>query len=129
MQHEKANEERLERITDQLIDSVFATSDKAILAEFSEYTDADKEGERTRIVMREASRRLENVNQRLWNLGHSVDPNSWKRGSSGYRNTCESCGSFVGFKTDTGEMWGKALDEPCRDRDQFLLPRRAVSQK
>jgi hypothetical protein len=130
MMHEKRQDERLMRITDQLTDSVFETSDEAILAEDSDFgADPNEEAERTRTVLREASRQLEIVNRRLSNLGHTVNPNSWKRGWSGYRSTCESCGLFVTFKLDTGEMQGEALDERCSDRDQFMIRRRAASRK
>lgn len=128
--HKKGQDERLVRITDQLTDSVFATSDEAILAEFSETgADPDEEAERTRTVLREASRQLETVNRRVSNLGHTVNPDGWRREWSGYRNTCESCGSFVSFKIDNGEMRGEALDERCPDRDQFMVRRRAASRK
>lgn len=89
----------------------------------------DEEAERTRTVLRRASRQLETVNRRLSSLGHTVNAKSWKRGWSGYHNACESCGSFVSFKVDTGEMRGEALDERCSDRDQFVIDRRAASRK
>ena len=130
MMHRKGQDERLARITDQLTDSIFETPDEAILAEVSDVgADPDEEAERTRTVLRKASRQLETVNRRLSNHGHMVNPKSWKRGWSGYHSTCESCGSFVSFKVDTGEMRGEALDEQCSDRNQFVIDRRAASRK
>ena len=130
MMHKKGADERLRRITDQLTDSVFEMSDDAIIAEVSAANaDTDEEAERTRTVLRAASRQLEIVNRRLSNLGHIINPNSWKRGWSGYRNTCESCGSFVSFEVSTGEMRGEALNERCSDRDQFVIDRRTASRK
>ena len=128
--HRKGEDERLERMMDQLADSVFDSSDEAILGDISGFSvNPDEEAERTRTVLREASRRLEIVNRRLSNLGHTVNPNSWKRGWSGYRNTCESCGSFVNVKIDTGEMQGEALDERCSDTDLCRTARQAALRK
>lgn len=128
--HRKGHDERLRRITDQVADSVFESSDEEILAELRGFgANPDEEAERTRGVLREASGQLEIVNRRLLNLGHTVNPNGWKRGWSGYRNTCENCGSFVNFKVDTGEMRGEALAERCSDRDQCRTARRAAFRK
>jgi hypothetical protein len=130
MMHRKGQDERLRRIMDQLADSVFEASDEEILAEVRGFSaNPDEEAGRTRTILREASRQLEIVNRRLSHLGHTINPNSWKRGWSGYRNICEVCGSFVSLKIDTGEMQGEALDEQCSDRDQFIIRRRAVSRE
>jgi hypothetical protein len=127
---DKANpDERLERMMNRLADSVLALPDEAILAEVSEAgVDPDEEAERTRIVLREAMQTLENVNSHLSNLGHTVNPNGWYRGRSGYHNACVNCGSFVSFTTATGEMRGEALDAPCLASDQYAIRRQEASR-
>lgn len=130
MMHRKGQDERLRRIMDQLADSVFEASDEEILAEVRGFSaKPDEEAERARTTLREAARQLEILNRRLSNLGHTVNPNSWKRGWSGYRNTCEVCGSFVSLKIHTGEMQGEALGVQCSARDQFGIDRRTASRK
>jgi hypothetical protein len=130
MMHRKGQDERLRRIMDELADSVFEASDEEILADISGFAASpDEEAERTRTVLRKASQRLGIVNRRLSKLGHTLNPNSWKRGWFGYRNTCESCGAFVNFKIDTGEMQGEALNERCSDTDQCRTARRAAFRK
>ena len=102
----------------QLAESVLGLSDEAILAETSEAgADPQQEAERTRSVLRQASKALDNVNKRLSNLGHTINSNDWRPGQWGYHNNCLTCGSSVSFTTATGEMQGEALDGLCpRDR-------------
>jgi hypothetical protein len=119
------NDGSLQKIMNELADSVFSLSDDALLAETG--TDAEREAERTRIVLREAFQKLEHVNRHLSSLGHTINPNAWHRGWSGYRNTCATCGSFVSFKVTTGEMTGDALDARCPERDQYTSRRREAS--
>ena len=114
MADKKNYDERLERLMNQLAESVLGLSDEAILAETNEAgADPEQEAERTRFVLRQASKALDNVNKRLSNLGHTINSNDWRRGQAGYHNVCRTCGSFVSFSTATGEMRGEALDAPC----------------
>ena len=54
--------EKLERIMDQLADSVLELSDEALLAEITESgADPHQEAERTRLVLRQASKILDNA--------------------------------------------------------------------
>jgi hypothetical protein len=124
MTHKNNRDEVLERIADELTDSVLSLSDEAFLVEGS---NAEEEAECTRMVLREAFRKLESVNRRLSNLGHRIDPNEWHRGGASYGNMCVTCGSFVSCNTKTGEMRGDALQAPCRERDQYTIRRRQMS--
>jgi hypothetical protein len=130
MTHRNSHNERVERIANQLADSVFGLSDNEILAEIGDSgANPDQEAERTDMVLRDASEKLENLNRRLADLGHTFNQNSWRRGWSGYRNTCETCGSFVSFEISTGQMRGDALDRLCSERDQFVVRRWEASRK
>ena len=61
--------EKLERIPEQLADSVLELSDEALLAEITESgTDPQQEAERTRWVLRQAAMPEGVENQRLSNL-------------------------------------------------------------
>ena len=86
MADKKNHDERLERLMNQLAESVLGLSDEAILAETSEAgADPEQEAERTRLVLRQASKALDNVNKRLSNLGHTINSNalaSWALGLS-----------------------------------------------
>lgn len=126
---DKNHDERLERLMNQLAESVLGLSDEAILAEASQAgVDPEQEVERTRLVFRQASKTLDNVNKRLSNLGHTMNSNDWWRGHWGYDNTCVTCGLFVSFKTATGEMRGDALDGLCPESDQHSIRRREASR-
>jgi hypothetical protein len=82
MADKRNHDERLERLMNQLADSVLRLSDEAILAETREVgADLEQEAERTRLVLRQASKALDNVNKRLSNLGHAINSNDWRRGS------------------------------------------------
>jgi hypothetical protein len=129
MADKKNHDERLERLMNRLAESVLGLSDEAILAETSEAgADPQREAERTRLVLRQASKVLDNVNKHLSDLGHTVNSNDWYRGHSGYHNTCATCGSFVSFTTATGEMRGEALDGLCPESDQYTIRRREASR-
>ena len=128
MTDKKDHYERLERLMNQLAESVLGLSDEAIFAETSEAgADPQREAERTRSVLRQASNALDNVNKRLSNLGHRIDSNSWLRAHRGYHNRCLDCGSFVSFTTATGEMQGDALDRLCPESDQYPIRIRGAS--
>jgi len=130
MADEKDCDERFERLMNRLAESVLGLSDEAVHAETAEAgTDPGQEVERTRSVLREASIIFDNVNKRLSNLGHTINSDDWWRGHWGYHNTCATCGSFVSFTTETGEMRGEALDGLCPERDQYTIRRREASGK
>jgi hypothetical protein len=125
MTHKNNRGDILERIADELADSVLSHSDEAFLVEAG--TNTEEEAEHTRMVLREALRKLENVDRCLSHLGHRVDPNEWHRGGSGYSNMCVTCCSFVSFNPQTGEMRGDALRGRCCESDQHTIRRRQVS--
>jgi hypothetical protein len=130
MADKKNQDDHLERAMNQLADSVLGLSEEAFLAETSETTaDPEHEAEQTRLVLRQASKTLDDVNKRMSDLGHSTDASEWLRGHWGYHNTCETCGSFVSFTLATGEMRGAALDGVCPDSDQYSIHRRKASSK
>ena len=124
MTHKNNRGEIVERIADELTDSMLSLSDEAFLVDG---TNAEAEAECTRMVLREAFRKLEDVNRRLSNLGHTIDPNEWHRRGASYGNRCGACGSFVSFDTTTGEMRGHALQARCSERDQYTIRRQLVS--
>jgi hypothetical protein len=130
MGDKKSHEERLERLMNQLAESVLGLSDEAILAETSEAgDDPQQEAERTRLVLRQASKALDNVNRRMSNLGHTINSNDWQPGQRAYHNHCGTCGSWVSFTTATGEMHGEAFDAPCPESGQYTIRRREASRK
>lgn len=130
MANHRNHDERLEKMMNQLADSVLALTPEAILAELREAGAApDEEAESTRVVLSEAMQKLEKLNNALSNLGHTVHSNGWRRVRSGYHNTCVDCGSSVSFTTTTGEMRGEALHGRCRERDQYPTRRREASRK
>jgi hypothetical protein len=123
------HDERLERLMNQLAESVLGLSDEAILAETSEAgADPEQEAERTRLVLRQASKAFDDVNNRVSNLGHAINSNDWRPGQWGYHNNCLNCGSSVSFTTETGEMQGEALDGLCPESNQYTIRRREASR-
>jgi hypothetical protein len=97
-----------QRILDHLAESVFELSDEEILAEVRESgVDPEQEAERTRLVLRQASKAFDDVNNHLSKLGHSINFHDWRSGQGSYHNNCLNCGSSVSFTTATGEMRGK----------------------
>jgi hypothetical protein len=106
----------------RLAESVLGLSDEAILAETSEAgADPQREAERTRSVLRQASKVLDDVNNRLSNLGHTINSSDWQPGQWGYHNNCLECGLSVSFTTATGEMQGEALDGRCPESDECTI--------
>jgi hypothetical protein len=129
MTDNKNYEDCLESLMNQLAESVLGLSAEAIGAETREAgADPEQEAERTRSILRKASKALDNVNQRLSNLGHTINSNHWWREQGGYHNVCQTCGSFVTFATATGEMRGDALDGLCPESDQYTIRRREASR-
>jgi hypothetical protein len=130
MTDNKNYDDRLESLMNQLAESVLGLSDEAILAETCEAgADPQQEAERTRLVLRQASKAFDNVNNRLSNLGHAIDPNDWRYEQRGYHNNCLDCSSSVSFTTTTGEMRGEALDGLCPQSDQYTIRKREASRR
>lgn len=130
MTDKKNHDERLERIMNQLADSVLELSDEAILAEISETgADPQEKAERTHFILRQSSKTWEAVNRRLWNLGHSLNPKGWQHGEQGYNNKCRDCGLSVGFTTASNEIWGSALIGSCPESPQHTIRKREASSK
>jgi len=127
MADKKNHDERMERLMNQLAESVLGLSDETILAETAG-ADPQQEAERTRSVLRQASKAFDCVNKRLSNLGHTIDSNDWRPGESVYHNVCQTCGLFVSFTTATGEIHGEALDGRCSEIDQYTIRRREASR-
>jgi len=114
-----SHDEQLKRIMNQLADSMLELSHEEVLAETrGSGTDPQHEAERTRAVLRQASKALEAVNKRLWSLGHTVNLKSWKHWERNYYNSCRDCGLSVNF-TVGGETWGDALGGPCRRSERY----------
>ena len=127
MADEKNPDTRLERIINPLAESVLRLSDEAIRAETCAVgADPQLEADRTRLVLRQASRALDIVNERLSNLDHTINSKTWCRGRSGYHNTCVTCGSFVSLTT-AGKMRGDALDGLCAQSGRYTIPKREAS--
>ena len=128
MADKKNHDEHLEKLMNQLADSVLGLSDEAIRAETREVgADPEQEAEPTRLVLRQASKALDNVNERLSNLGHAINPNDWWRGQWGYHNNCLNCGSSVSVTTSTGGMQGEALDGVCPASHRYAVRKREAS--
>jgi hypothetical protein len=128
MADEKNHDKRLERLMNQLAESVLGLTDEVVLAEASEAgTDPAQESKRTRLALQNASKTFDSVSRHLSNLGHTINSNDWCSGESVYHNACQTCGLFVTFTTTTGEIRGEALDEVCSSLDQYTTRRRQVS--
>jgi hypothetical protein len=129
MADKKNHDERLERLLNQLAESVLGLSDEATLAETREAgADPQEEAERTRLVLRRASKAFDNVTNRLSSLGHTINSNDWRRRRWGYHNNCLNCGSSVSFTTATGAMQGEAFDGLCPESDQYTIRKREASR-
>lgn len=111
---EKNLRERLERIMNQLADSVLELPDDAITAEMTQAgANPHEEAERVRLMLRENLKSLEIVRERLSNLGHTINPRYWWSDNRAYHNNCLECGSLVSFTIATNETHGHAFEEPC----------------
>jgi hypothetical protein len=129
MADKQNHNERLERLMNQLAEAVLGLSDETILAGTDEGgSDPEQEAERTRLVLRQASKAIDDVNNRLSNLGHAINSYDWRPGQWGYHNNCLNCGLSVSFTTTTGEMRGDAFDGLCPESDQYTVRRREASR-
>ena len=112
-----------QRIMNHLADSLFELSDEEIIAETKESgADPQEEAERTSFVLRQAADTWEFENERLSNLGHTINPNYWRDVDGIYQNNCQSCGTSVNFIPSTQRMQGHALTRTCAE--QAALDRR-----
>lgn len=95
------NRDPLERLADEVAESVFRLSDGEILDESTQAgADPKQEAEHTRWVLQQALQSFDFVNTRLSNLGHTINPNSWRSEGNVYHNRCLNCGSIVTFAAD-----------------------------
>ena len=118
-----------QRIMNRLADSVFELSDEEILAEVRESgVDPQEDADRTSSVLRQAADTWESENERLSQLGHTINQKYWRCVDEIYHNYCLCCGSPVSFQTATGEMQGKALDGPC-PKNAYPIKRREASRR
>jgi hypothetical protein len=114
MDDKQTHEDCLEKIMNQLADSVLAQSDEAIFDEMSQDgEDPVAAAERARTVLRCASESVDNLNRRLSNLGHTINSKFWRNVHGKYYNNCLVCGSSVSLTISTGETRGRALIECC----------------
>lgn len=106
--------ERIERVMNQLSESVLGLSDDDIFAEVIESGhDPEQEGRRVRNVLQKPLQALEKVNLCLSNLGHAINPSNWQCGPLAYHNTCLHCGLSVSFTIATAEIRGSAVQKAC----------------
>lgn len=101
----------LERIMRELVDSVVLLSDDEVRAEVAEGADPDEEAEQTLTILRDVSRKFDNVNKHLTKLGHRIN-SSWRHDQRGYQNRCAECGLSASF-TLAGKMRGEAFNTLC----------------
>jgi hypothetical protein len=130
MADRKNHNECLDRVMNELAESVLELSDEGILVETSEAVgDPQREAERARLVLQQALKSLDNVNKRLSNLGRTINSNDWRPGRWSYHNHCLSCGSLVSFTTAAGDMQGEAVDGLCPESGRYPIRRREASRK
>jgi hypothetical protein len=118
MRTKESYSERLERVMNQLCDSVLGLSDEDIVAEVTAAgLDPEQEAKRVRNVLQTPLQALEKVNLCLSNLGHAINPSNWQCGPLEYHNTCLHCGLPVSLTIATAEIRGSAVQRACRARD------------
>ena len=121
------HEEYLERIMNQLADSVLTLSDEAMIDEVNhDGTDPIAEAERTRTVLRYATESVENLNRRLFNLGHTINSKFWQNVQGMYHNNCMVCGASVSLTISTGETRGRALNESCSGSQYAIVKKEST---
>jgi hypothetical protein len=128
MAHKFKRDEQMEAIMTQLADSILQLSDEEILDEVREGgVDPQKEAERTRAVLLQASTIMEMATSRLWELGHTINSKNWWRKERSYHNNCLTCGALASFTPATNELRGLALDGPCGVGTEHAARRRTAS--
>jgi hypothetical protein len=117
-----------QRIMNHLADCVFELSDAEILAEVREtQVDPQEEADRMSLVLLQASKAFDDVNNCVSTLGHSINSHDWRSEHGSYYNNCLNCGSSVSFTAATGEIRGDALRKSCPE-NAYPIKRREVSR-
>jgi hypothetical protein len=118
-----------QRIMNRLADSVLELTDEEILAEVRDSgIDSQQEANRITSVLLRAVDRWQSENERLSNLGHTINPNHWECFDGIYQNHRQSCGLLVSFSTTTQRMAGSALHGSCR-KNEYTIQKSATSVK
>jgi len=117
------------RIMNRLAESILELSDEEIVAEVRESTaDPQEEADRTSSVLRKAADTWEFENERLSELGHTINQKYWRLIDGTHHNYCLSCGLPVSFTTANGEMQGEALYGSC-PKNAYPIKRREASRR
>ena len=117
----KTNHDGLQRIMNHLADSVLELSDEEIIAEVRESgSDPQEEAGRTRFVLQQGADTWQSENERLTNLGHTINPNYWRCVEGIYHNYCLNCGSAVSFTTAKQRMEGSVLEGSCPENEYAI---------
>ena len=107
--------ERIEKVMNQLSQSVLSLSDEDIVAEVvAAGHDPQQEAKRVQNVLEKPPQALEKVNLCLSNLGHAINPSNWECGPLAYHNSCVRCGLPVSFTIATAEIRGSAVHRACK---------------
>jgi len=115
MRSKESYSERLERVMNQISESVLGLSDDDIVAEVSAAGyDPEQEAKRVQDVLQNPLQALEKVNLCLSSLCHAINPSNWQCGPLAYHNTCLHCGLSVSFTIATAEIRGSAVQSTCR---------------
>lgn len=115
MRAKKSSGESVERVMNQLSETVLGLSDDDILAEVrAAGRDEQLEAERVRRVLQRPLHVLEHLNLCLSNLGHAINPSKWSCGPLAYHNTCVRCGLSVSLTIASAEIRGSAVHRACR---------------
>jgi hypothetical protein len=124
--NKKNHEERVAKVLDQLADTVLQLSDEEMAAEVCEDgADPEQEAESTRSMLRDCVTLFDNVNERLWHLGHTIDPSDWRRGTESFYVYCLACGELVTLAIATSEARGHALRERCPNANRYKITQTA----
>jgi len=124
---EAHNKDPLKTVLDHLADPILEMSDEEILAEIRETgVDPQEVAEHTRAVLLEALQKFDNVNRRLWHLGHNIRLKDWQLREWGYENTCADCGLSVSLATSSKQPSGRALESRCTENQNTSLKRDAT---
>jgi hypothetical protein len=114
MESENKSSERIERVMNQLSESVLGLSDDDIVAEVTAAGhDPEQEAKRVRNVLQKPLQAFEKVNLCLSNLGHTISASNWQSGPLAYHNTCLHCGLPVSVTVATAEIQGSAVHKAC----------------
>jgi hypothetical protein len=112
MGFKQRHNEGIERIMNQLSESVLGLSNDDIVGEVSEAVH-DPEQAAKRVRLQAPLQALEKVNLCLSNLGHTINPWNWQCGPLAYHNSCLHCGLSVSFTLTTAEIRGSAVERAC----------------